>query len=90
VTMLAIGTATKVRMSAICAETVAAIASVNAIVATAPAIFVSASGIFATDSACAGLKSACFPAEVGHGIGVGTFPGPFRSPGGAAFDAMAG
>lgn len=57
--------------------------SVSAIFFTAPAIFLSRQAISA-------LKSAVFLAEVGYGNGVGAFSAAFPSPGGAAFDAMAG
>lgn len=58
-------------------------ASALSISSSALAIFLSAPAIFA-------LKSACFLAEVRYGNGVGAFSAAFPSPGGAAFDAMAG
>lgn len=64
--------------------------SAIAIFLMASAIFLSASAIFLMIPAGAGLKSACLLAEVGCGSGVGAFSTRFPSPGGAAFDAMAG
>lgn len=60
------------------------------IFSSAPAIFVMASAILSSVSAVSTLKSVCFLAEVGYGNRVGAFSTRFPSPGGAAFDAMAG
>jgi hypothetical protein len=64
--------------------------SAIAIFSMASAIFLFAPEIFLMIPAGAGLKSAVFLAEVGYGNGVGAFSTRFPSPGGAAFDAMAG
>lgn len=80
-------------MAAVSAITVPALSifsSVHADTGAMSATFGSASAIFLVIPAGAGLKSACFLAELRYGNGVGAFSAAFPSPGGAAFDAMAG
>lgn len=77
-------------MSAITVPALSIFAPPFADFALALSIFSSALSIFLSVPAISVLKSACFLAEVEHGNGVGAFSAAFPSPGGAAFDAMAG
>jgi hypothetical protein len=64
--------------------------SAPAIFLMATATFLTAPSIFLPVPAISALKSGGFLAEVGYGNRVGAFSTRFPSPGGAAFDAMAG